>query len=823
VVYNNGGLSLADLNNDGNPDMTLVFGDDYIYTALGQPNGTFGDPRVGVNTFAVNPAGWALVDVNGDGLPDFIDNDAQFTAVFYGNGDGTFSQTNMVYASSHNGTTRSLNAPGSNLVQGDFNNDGHPDFAFVDSGPSAYDRASVYINHGDGIFAAAPAAVPANDPNIDPAVVYGMASFDMNGDGIPDVLVYDQRGIGSANNPYLSGISDGKGGFTFKQAIAPGAGGLYAASVGGVTGDFNGDGLQDVILSSLSGSGSSISDDVAVALSNGDGTFKKPISANMSAVPTTAGFFGIATGDVNGDGKTDIVAVSPYVWNQQTGAEEKPGQITFLLGKGDGTFQPATAISTGLELQDVVIADFNGDGKMDIAVADEGNSPSTAHILIMYGDGTGHFDLSKAVVLATGYDVVGLLTGDLNGDGLTDLVGLTYGTVMDNGRDDASTSGALIFLNSKSGLVLSGEAVQGLGLPAGVLGDFNGDGVPDLFYTGYNLESSDSYGAYLLLGKGDGTFGNSTELLLPPDAGVLSTGDFLKDGALDAVVASSFGTLELLLNQGGTAISVKASSPTITAGENAVISASVLPTMAYRPLPGGTLTYSEKGALVGTADVASGESIFTTSELSVGTHSLTASYSGDANFNPQLNAGTVQIAVTAPPVVAPSFLLQAANTAISIPRGQSGSLTLSVAANSSFNGTISFAVSGPLNGLSAQVAPANVTLTPGQSGAVMLQLNTVEQKSANETNEPGGLWTRAAGGLSLACVVGLVLPFKRKKLRQMLMTLLVLASMAGLAGLSGCGGGSKEAPSGVSKLVVTATPSVKGVAAQAVTLQVTVE
>ncbi len=811
ITDNTGGLSLTDLNNDGNPDITLNFGDDYVYTALGLPDGTFGAPQVAVNIFAINPAGWGVVDVNGDGLPDFIDNDVYYTAVFLGNGDGTFAPPTIVYASDENGTTTSENYPGSNFAAADFDNDGHMDFAVVSSTSVAYNRAAIYINRGDGTFFAAPGAVPANDPNTFPSAIDGVGAFDMNGDGFTDFLAQDEMGNGPY--PYVAGLSDGKGGFTWKQAMPPDPGGLGNPIVQQATGDFNADGLRDVIFTTSSGRYPSNSSSLAIALSNGDGTFATPVPINMGSTTISANFYGVTAGDLNGDGKDDIVAVAP--------ASRSPGGIVVALSNGDGTFQPAKFVTIGVELDAVAIGDFNNDGKADLIVADAGGSSGTSQVTILYGDGAGNFDPSNSFVLQSGYDITTILAKDLNADGKTDIVVVTDGQISGCCLVDG-TEGVLVYLNTPNGYQLTGTYEQGHDIVQSVLGDFNGDGALDLFDGDYNEYTNAFYGAHLLLGNGDGTFGPPIEVPISPASAGLYPGNYFNDGALDMITESAYGTSMLLLNQGGTAISLTNSSPTITAGENAIVSASILPTMPYRPTAGGSLIFTENGSIVGASDVVSGQAVLTTSELAVGSHTLTAAYSGDANFNPNVNAGTVQIAVTAPVADAPSFSMLAGSATVTITRGSAQSVALTLSANSTYTGTVSLAVSGPLNGLAAQVSPATVTLAPGQTASATLLLNSVTVKSANH---PAGPWQRASGGLSLACLIGILLPLRRKKLRQMLMVALALAAMAGIAGLSGCGGGLdlKTAPSGTSTLVVTATPSVQGVAPQSATISVTVQ
>ena len=812
ITDNSGGLSLADLNGDGIPDITMNFNDDYIYTALGHADGTFAAPQVADTTFAINPSGWAVLDLNGDGYPDFIDYDSYFTAIFLGNGDGTFAAPKIVYSTGESPTTGAQNSPGSNLVVADFNKDGTPDFAVVDAGSVSYDRASIFIGHGDGSFIGIPAVAPVNDPNTFPQGLDAYAALDLNGDGKQDVLL--QSSMGSGPYPYISALSNGKGNFTYKQALAGGAGGFETQEVSTATGDFNGDGLQDVLFSGESASGKHV---LAVSLSNGDGTLQAPVALNMGTTAFAFTLTGMSIGDVNGDGKLDIIAT------YQSISTAVPSGFVVILGNGDGTFQPATFTVFGTSLYSSALADFNGDGKLDLVLSDTGSSSAAAKVSIIYGDGSGIFNAANAQTIQTGNVIISLLPGDVNQDGKLDLVMLSEGLRTSTGLQ-SSGEGAQVYINNGTGGFTPGSIYEAGRNPAqGSLADFNGDGVPDLFFSEYPATDATPtyYGSQLLLGKGDGTFGAPIETQIPPASSILLPGDYLQDGALDLVAESEYGAVALLLNQGGTAITLTPSSPTVTVGSNETITAYVLASMEFRPDPQGAITFTENGAVIGSTDISAGSGTLTTSSLPVGSHKLIATYSGDANFNPNVNAGTVSYTVVAAPVIAPSFTMSSSTTTLpSITIGQTGTATVTVTANSTYVGSIGFAVLGPENGLQVQVNPVRVSLTAGQSTTVMVSVSAVSSSSAKDIPT---LWKRSSGGLALACLFGLILPFRRKRLGKLLTLIVVCGvSLVGAAGLSGCSNNNTGTTRGTSTLVITATPSVQGVAVQAVNLSITV-
>jgi hypothetical protein len=321
-----GHVTATDLNGDGHPDLVSETPSGALAVMIGNGDGTFQAPV----TYAVgdNPNGISVGDLNGDGVPDLVVSDyvANGTdSALLGNGDGTF-QPAIVSATDSGYPAASALA--------DLNGDGKPDL--IVSNTANRGGVSILLGNGDGTFAPKTVLPSDGDPG-------GIAVGDLNGDGIPDVAFTNVANGAQDVQVYL-----GKGDGTFVEAPSVSSSTTtYSASIA----DLNGDGSEELIFTSTSGS-------VSVALGKGDGTFQAPISYAFGSSSGEA----IVT-DVNGDGKLDVVVTN--------GAANA---VSVLLGNGDGTLQPAQPFAAGVGAGWVTAADFNGDGGADLAVADFGSS-----------------------------------------------------------------------------------------------------------------------------------------------------------------------------------------------------------------------------------------------------------------------------------------------------------------------------------------------------------------------------------------------------------------------------------------------------------------
>jgi hypothetical protein len=335
-----------------------------------------------------------------------------------------------------------------------------------------------------------------------PATSYGAGSKpyvllagDMNRDGRLDLVVANEQG-----NSVLVYLGQGDGTFVVVPAEFPT--GEYPT--GGAIADFNGDGIPDVVTANYHGNS------VTVLLGVGDGTLRPGTTQPTESGAETSN---LAVGDLNGDGVPDVVATNPA-----------RGSFTVFLGNPDGTLRPGTTYQAGVvgysAPYSVAIADFDGDGKLDVALADD----ATRAMLVRLGRGDGTLgDERSYPINAVGSFLV--VAADMNLDGHVDLV------VADRGSDSVSVLLGRGDGSFRAPIVSS----TGAGPYTLVVVDVNLDGVPDVITPNYRSST-----ATVLLGIGDG------RLEPPIDVGVMGTtsygvasGDFNGDGKPDVAVCNA--------------------------------------------------------------------------------------------------------------------------------------------------------------------------------------------------------------------------------------------------------------------------------------------
>ncbi len=407
-------MAVGDLNQDGIPDVVLqAYNTNTVNLYFGKADGTFRAAQ-SLNIPGDGPAqAIAIADLNGDGIPDLVDD---LVEVALGKGHGDFAPA--VYYPV-NGA--SLFAGGGAIAVGNFQNTGRLDLVIQDS----Y-GLSILLNAGRGTFIdGVPTTVPGGR-------IACSAAGDFNRDGIPDlalstnssILIY--LGTGKAAAPYKAGATyplasdgcpvagdlngDGKidilipaGSPTAAYAYLGNGDGTFqagpASSLPEVCffslADFNGDGILDYVTSTN-----------LMAYGNGDGSFSTPVTIVPGAY-----FVDIATADMNGDGRPDIIAT------------QHGNLLDVLLNNGDGTFKETTTTACD-EANHIGVGDADGDGKPDVAIscADE--------VGLYLNNGDGGL-AAPAFFEEPSQEYIGVLAiADLNGDGIADLESAEPGNVV---------------------------------------------------------------------------------------------------------------------------------------------------------------------------------------------------------------------------------------------------------------------------------------------------------------------------------------------------------------------------------------------------------
>jgi hypothetical protein len=823
-------LLLVDLNGDGyldiagmqlgpavNPQAVAVL----LNNGSTGP-GVFGSPKLyalpkgASGMSAGNFNGLVAGDFNGDGKQDLLttlpylgttNNASLYTTatdvdIFFGNGDGTLRQATV--------------QPGpavASFTVGDFNGDGVTDLAELLSSAnnSLYASVQILLGATSGTFtqgaslpivatattaaggAGLMAAVSLSDHGPLDLVVttsvlnvfqgdgkgnftstgsyaiipYPLLFADVNGDGNQDLLA-----SGGSNALY---IYPGNGDGTF-QAV-PGT------PFSGSTADVNNDGIADILFFSPHTPEAQPGNFFATALGRGDGTYS--ILDQTTTLPSASTYL-LMTGDFNGDGKIDTLALQPGSNPRALNCAAPDAQLVSYLGSGDGRFHAVgTPLALGVSNAEVgITGDFNSDGKLDVIL------PYCSGLLFLPGNGDGTFGAPVNLNVST-LENAGLIAGDLNNDKKLDFI---WGNAVFLGNGDGTFKQIPLNPPSPSGSVIA-------------LADLNGDGILDAVY---------SPGTSIYAGNGDGTFQTTPFYTVPVScgadactaAGLVALGNVNGDSNPDLLlVETSSGTTSLVLylgdghgnftqdpnyylintmNIGGPSFSTlvrlsnqapplasdnrldlsmamtvnSVGDPTYTASllnqtnpvpvkpapitsttalqaspATAVPNASItLTASVFGTNPTGSVSFTANGNSLGTEAVTNGTATLQASFANAGSYAVTATYSGDSNNSASTSAAT---AVTISPAVSA--------TTLQAPSGGNVNGQITLKATVSGNGP-----TGSVSFSAGSTSLGTATLT---SGVATLQTSFAAAGSFSVTATYKGDLNNAASTSSAATIV----------------------------------------------------------------------
>jgi len=597
-------LRSGDLNGDRKQDLAVA---DNLRGLIfeGNDDGTFKASRVIDSTLTVTRL--TVADFDEDGIDDLLANStlllssqpgtkrqiqmsARATAadldadgnldlfslrdIQRGNGDGTFTLAAIMTDSGPG-----LGSP----ILADFDRDGILDMA------ATTEWLDVVIHHGrgnlqfEGAWRRSVASLYA-----------GTVAGDLNGDGRSDLVV-----VSAANQVVYLGQPDGT--LVFKRETINGQNGSAAL------GDFDGDGKLDLFI-----------DRSGLAFGNGDGTFGTrmpipPSDMNGNAQPTRA-----LAADLNGDGKLDVLSARAF-----DSTDGSSGEVAFLVNDGAGNFT-RTATKFAASVHGIAAADFNRDGLVDVLAGT--NVQYRNHELYLL-DGRSP---STPVLIATDVQSEHIAVGDVDRDGFTDIVTVTYPA------DDL-----LIFGGNGNGTF---RAPRRINVPNGTsasatLADFSGDGRLDVAVSVF-----ETWDVVVFIQQPDGSFAESAHA--PSNWYGDLAADIDGDGRRDLVTDTFNGGVVAHRNRCSTATRVGFhSTGSSLEGAAAIFVAEVEAGVT------GTVGFYEYRAnglprLVGSADLVSGRATLSTPTLAPGTHQLYAVYLGDGAF-PHGRSASIEHDVTA--------------------------------------------------------------------------------------------------------------------------------------------------------------------------------
>ena len=581
---NESSVVMDDLDGDRKAELIVVEG-------YGAPHGfaiAWGDgyccTRVQAGSGGYRRASIVAKDLTGDGKPDLAVSNGSSNTVSI-----LLNLGNKSFTSAVNYSARG--EPGM-LSSADLNRDGKPDLAVATA-----DGIEPFINQGGARFPQPTAIETAYLPNAGEAFLADAKVADLNADGHMDLAV-QLGGFGSniySNGPLYALFGKGNGQFSGYPVVNLYEYEFYMA--GGIAiADYNHDGRLDLALlydtCCYSADGS-----LLLAFNLGGGHF----SAGDASLPGTPLGQKIEAGYFNTGPNGDLVALSM-----------DSDFVDVFLGNGDGSFRRSASYQVGTNPNSLLIRDVNKDGKQDVVTTNQ----SSSDISVLLGKGDGTFLPARNIEVMP--HPTSAAIGDFNRDGKLDLVvgGDTVQVLM--GHGDGSFASPVTLPVTGSGLFV---------------------GQADLRHTNQqDILVANGKSLIVFYGNGNGTFLAPTSYSVGKGPNSFVIGDFNEDGAPDVVGTNSSTALILLLNQGGTVVSLKSSAISAKVGQAVTFTATVVASVPGSGEVTGTVAFKDGPKGIGFIHLSKGKATFTTSQLTAGTHTMTASYWGNGFFNPQISS-----------------------------------------------------------------------------------------------------------------------------------------------------------------------------------------
>ncbi len=560
-------LGTGDFNGDGANDIAVatIGGNNTGFVSIFLNNG-FGNFNLAGNlSVGGGPRDLKVADFNGDGISDVVTvNNNSTGSLLLGNSSGNFQ-----LATNFSVTATNLNSSSLIFTAGDLNNDNRPDLVI-----SSFDSNTFAVLLNNGVSFATPVQTTFSDFTVR---IRSLTIGQVVGDGNSDIIF----GVGGSSSDSISeaAILTGNGSGTFtttSPTIAP-----TGSSPGAVViADFNNDNRNDIITANA------FSNDVSVLLNNND-------KFGPSVFATSPNSSLIAAADFNGDGNLDTIAAA----TQTFGSPNFISSFLISFGDGRGGISSTRRFGPTNGNQAIITTDFNNDSRPDlIAATNNGSNTSVAQLSIYLNNGTPQiFPFPESFTVSLNFPVRNLVVGDFNNDGRKDIVVssstsntialllgtsggnvaspillaapvsapvVTAGDFNNDGNLDlavagnntsSSGSGAIFILlgGGNGSFTQVSESVSVFSPNSITSGDFNGDSISDIAVTtvfnGFNNSSSIG----IVFGTGSGRFSLPTYYAVGQDAKSIMAVDFNGDNRPDLIAANrASNSFSVLINNG---------------------------------------------------------------------------------------------------------------------------------------------------------------------------------------------------------------------------------------------------------------------------------